>query len=136
MIDLDDFKRFNDNYGHAYGDLVLTRLGRYLQKDWMNEHLCCYRYGGDEILIIASGLEDGDFVKKLQIFQAEYAKLNQQLEEPVTLSIGYATGAVANEEELRKMIQLVDNYFTKPKDKARTRWLAQRRNEALCTATS
>ena len=63
MIDLDDFKRFNDNYGHAYGDLVLTRLGRYLQKDWMNEHLRCYRYGGDEILIIASGLEDGDFVK-------------------------------------------------------------------------
>ncbi|MBT8910627.1 GGDEF domain-containing protein [Lactobacillus delbrueckii subsp. bulgaricus] len=115
MIDLDDFKRFNDNYGHAYGDLVLTRLGRYLQKDWMNEHLRCYRYGGDEILIIASGLEDGDFVKKLQIFQAEYAKLNQQLEEPATLSIGYATGAVANEEELRKMIQLADNYLYQAK---------------------
>lgn len=115
MIDLDDFKRFNANYGHAYGDLVLTRLGRYLQKDWMNEHLRCYRYGGDEILIIASGLEDGDFVKKLQIFQAEYAKLNQQLEEPATLSIGYATGAVANEEELRKMIQLADNYLYQAK---------------------
>lgn len=115
MIDLDDFKRFNDNYGHAYGDLVLTRLGRYLQKDWMNEHLRCYRYGGDEILIIASGLEDSDFVKKLQIFQAEYAKLNQQLEEPATLSIGYATGAVANEEELRKMIQLADNYLYQAK---------------------
>ncbi|WP_270237590.1 diguanylate cyclase domain-containing protein [Lactobacillus delbrueckii] len=60
-------------------------------------------------------LEDGDFVKKLQIFQAEYAKLNQQLEEPVTLSIGYATGAAANEEELRKMIQLVDNYLYQAK---------------------
>ncbi|MCD5451839.1 diguanylate cyclase [Lactobacillus delbrueckii] len=86
-----------------------------MQKDWMNEHLRCYRHGGDEILIIASGLEDGDFVKKLQIFQAEYAKLNQQLEEPATLSIGYATGAVANEEELRKMIQLVDNYLYQAK---------------------
>lgn len=48
-----------------------------------------YRYGGDEILIIASGLEDGDFAKKLQIFQSEYAKLNQQLKEPTTLSVGY-----------------------------------------------
>lgn len=115
MIDLDNFKRFNDNYGHAYGDLVLTRLGRYLQKDWMSEHLRSYRYGGDEILIIASGLEDGDFAKKLQIFQSEYAKLNQQLEEPATLSIGYATGAVANEEELRKMIQLADNYLYQAK---------------------
>ncbi|WP_236158199.1 GGDEF domain-containing protein [Lactobacillus delbrueckii] len=69
MIDLDDFKRFNDNYGHAYGDLVLTRLSRYLQKDSMNEHLRCYRYGGDEILIIASGLEDGDFVKNCRFFK-------------------------------------------------------------------
>lgn len=109
MIDLDDFKRFNDNYGHAYGDLVLTRLGRYLQEGWMSEHLRSYRYGGDEVLIIASGLEDRDFVKKLQIFQTEYAKLNQQLKEPATLSIGYATGTIADEEELRKLIQKADN---------------------------
>lgn len=115
MIDLDNFKRFNDNYGHAYGDLVLTRLGRYLQKNMMNEHLRSYRYGGDEILIIASGLEDGTFGKKLQIFQAEYAKLNQQLKEPATLSIGYATGAVADEEELRKLIQLADSYLYQAK---------------------
>lgn len=44
---------------------------------------------GDEILIIASGLEDDDFAKKLQIFQSKYAKLNQQLKEPATLSVGY-----------------------------------------------
>lgn len=70
MIDLDNFKRFNDNYSHAYGDLVLTRLGRYLQKDWMSEHLRSYRYGGDEILIIASGLEDSVFAKKCRFFKA------------------------------------------------------------------
>ncbi|MFR0541219.1 GGDEF domain-containing protein [Lactobacillus delbrueckii] len=115
MIDLDNFKRFNDNYGHAYGDLVLTRLGRYLQKDWMSEHLRSYRYGGDEILIIASGLEDGAFGKKLQIFQAEYAKLNQQLKEPATLSIGYATGTVADEGELRRLIQQADDYLYQAK---------------------
>ena len=59
--------------------------------------------------------KDSDFVKKLQIFQAEYDKLNQQLKEPATLSIGYATGAVADEEELRKLIQLADNYLYQAK---------------------
>lgn len=54
-------------------------------------------------------------LKKLQIFQAEYAKLNQQLEEPVTLSIGYAPSTIADEEELRKMIQLADNYLYQAK---------------------
>ncbi|KIY24026.1 histidine kinase, partial [Lactobacillus delbrueckii subsp. bulgaricus] len=65
-----------------------------------------------------SGLEDGDFVKKkknCRFFKLNNAKLNQQLEEPATLSIGYATGAVANEEELRKMIQLADNYLYQAK---------------------
>lgn len=75
----------------------MTRLGRYLQKDWMSEHLRSYRYGGDEILIIASGLEDSVFAKKLQIFQSEYAKLNQQLKEPASLSIVYVTSTVADE---------------------------------------
>lgn len=30
MINLDDFKYFNDHYGHAYGDLVLQKLGQFL----------------------------------------------------------------------------------------------------------
>lgn len=54
-------------------------------------------------------------LKKLQIFPSEYAKLNQQLKEPATLSIGHATGTVADEEELRQLIQQVDNYLYQAK---------------------
>ncbi|WP_244660619.1 GGDEF domain-containing protein, partial [Lactobacillus nasalidis] len=109
MVDLDNFKKFNDNYGHTYGDLVLQKLGHYLQQDWTDPHLRCYRYGGDEVLIIASGLEKGAFVEKLRIFQAEYAKLNRQLREPATLSIGYCTSRIDNEEQLRQAIAQADD---------------------------
>lgn len=126
MIDLDDFKRFNDNYGHAYGDLVLTRLGRYLQKDWMSTHLRSYRYGGDEVLIIASGMAEEDFVKKLQIFQSEYAKLNRQLKEPATLSIGYATGRIDDEEELRAIIQRADDYLYQANDQGKNQIVGEK----------
>lgn len=126
MIDLDDFKRFNDNYGHAYGDLVLTRLGRCLQKDWMSTHLRSYRYGGDEVLIIASGMAEEDFVKKLQIFQSEYAKLNRQLKEPATLSIGYATDRIDDEEELRAIIQRADDYLYQANDQGKNQIVGEK----------
>lgn len=51
MFDIDDFKRFNDTWGHAAGDIVLSQLGRMLQKHFRGEDIPC-RYGGDEFIII------------------------------------------------------------------------------------
>lgn len=51
IIDIDDFKRVNDTYGHEYGDIVLRKLSRIMTG-------CCdvdasiYRYGGEEFAII------------------------------------------------------------------------------------
>ncbi len=53
MLDVDHFKRFNDQFGHAAGDTVLRELGSLLQNQFRGEDVVC-RYGGDEFLIILS----------------------------------------------------------------------------------
>ena len=53
LLDLDGFKAYNDNFGHAAGDALLTRLGRRLADD-MSPHGTSYRMGGDEFCVIAS----------------------------------------------------------------------------------
>ncbi len=51
MLDLDHFKRINDNYGHDVGDAFLRTLGEFLQKHVREEDIAC-RYGGEEFTLI------------------------------------------------------------------------------------
>ena len=53
-VDLDDFKRFNDRYGHAAGDEVLKGLGRVLGRVGRSTDVVC-RVGGDEFALLAPG---------------------------------------------------------------------------------
>ena len=51
MLDVDDFKQFNDTYGYAAGDEILRELGSLLLRQVRGEDIAC-RYGGDEFIII------------------------------------------------------------------------------------
>jgi diguanylate cyclase (GGDEF)-like protein/PAS domain S-box-containing protein len=51
MLDVDEFKHFNDTYGHAAGDVILRELGSLLLKQVRGDDIPC-RYGGDEFMLI------------------------------------------------------------------------------------
>mgnify|MGYP005844499709 CR=1 FL=1 len=51
MLDVDHFKRFNDTFGHAAGDVVLRELGCLFQSSIRGEDIAC-RYGGEEFILI------------------------------------------------------------------------------------
>jgi diguanylate cyclase (GGDEF)-like protein len=50
-FDLDHFKAFNDNYGHAAGDAILRGFARVLEANSRSEDIAC-RQGGEEFLVI------------------------------------------------------------------------------------
>src|SRR5262249_44607537 len=52
VIDIDDFKRLNDRFGHAAGDEVLERIAKILHGAVRGSDLCA-RYGGEEFVILA-----------------------------------------------------------------------------------
>jgi diguanylate cyclase (GGDEF)-like protein len=58
IMDIDDFKYFNDSYGHGAGDILLQSVGSFLQEGIRGGDIAC-RYGGDEFVLIMpdSGLE-------------------------------------------------------------------------------
>ena len=90
LVDVDDFKRINDDFGHAVGDEALKAAARHIEKSLRkNDHAA--RYGGDEFLVILanSGLEAAEAVcRKLQM---EHIPVEGETACPrLSLSIGAA----------------------------------------------
>ncbi len=57
IIDLDDFKLVNDQFGHLYGDAVLSKVGHEIKRHFKGHDIVC-RIGGDEFLVLVRGLTD------------------------------------------------------------------------------
>ncbi|MBN2009870.1 GGDEF domain-containing protein [candidate division KSB1 bacterium] len=79
FVDLDDFKRVNDNYGHHYGDLFLLEIARRCKKSLRESDLIA-RFGGDEFVIAlfdVSRIQDAASVaEKILVSFAEPVVIN------------------------------------------------------------
>lgn len=58
MIDIDDFKKFNDQFGHLNGDLLLNYLGNFLKKECEPVGAVPARFGGEEFTILMPGYNE------------------------------------------------------------------------------
>lgn len=56
MVDIDHFKKVNDQYGHTYGDEALRHIGLLLRRNLRATDLCA-RYGGEEMIVLMPGSE-------------------------------------------------------------------------------
>lgn len=65
MIDLDDFKMYNDTYGHKAGDRVLDTTVQII-RSCIRKSDILVRYGGDEFLLILPDIEEKNFVERLK----------------------------------------------------------------------
>ena len=66
MLDIDDFKAFNDTYGHSFGDDVLRAVGKLLLKKFPNSVIG--RFGGDEFIVFARATNKSVIVDKFEDF--------------------------------------------------------------------
>ncbi len=57
MLDIDNFKKINDTYGHLVGDQVLKEVGEIL-RNYIRSNTNSYRYGGEEFVIILEGADE------------------------------------------------------------------------------
>ena len=117
FLDMDDFKSINDTRGHAFGDKILTTMGRTLTDSFRTSN--CYRYGGDEFLIIAENETE-------ETFKASCDEAKRQLEAAgIGFSGGYVYGVPETIPELRSMIMQADEMLYEAKDVGKSRFVGR-----------
>lgn len=94
MLDIDHFKRFNDNYGHDAGDQVLKSVAEVLRKGTRTGDVVC-RFGGEEFIVILVDADDQSGLARAEALRRAVRAMSlsygaQQLG-TVTISIGVAT---------------------------------------------
>ena len=115
LIDLDDFKLYNDTYGHNAGDVALCTVADVI-KGSIRKSDRLIRFGGDEFLLVMPGIEEDSFIKKLQMIQQKvnktiipgYSKIQ------LTISVG---GVLNNGGTIETAVKHADHLMYQAKEK-------------------
>ncbi|HNV68736.1 MAG TPA: diguanylate cyclase [Candidatus Ozemobacteraceae bacterium] len=122
MIDIDHFKKFNDNYGHQTGDMVLRETAQRILETIRSTDTPG-RYGGEEMAVILpqTGLKDAAMVAermRVAVEEANYIDKDRTLK--VTISVG-VTSLLGRQLTMEEMIEECDQCLYKAKDLGRNR---------------
>jgi diguanylate cyclase (GGDEF)-like protein len=127
MIDIDDFKRVNDRYGHLEGSRVLAQLGALLRDTFRTGSTdSCFRYGGEEFSIL---LTETGFDKTLEVAERlrrsieEYPFTLKAMhpDEVLTVSLGVSTMKKGDSKSTTELIREADVALYKSKAMGKNR---------------
>ena len=92
ILDLDEFKKINDIYGHIEGDRALVKTAELLRQSSKRSEDFIARLGGDEFIIVGERLDFKEIEQLIEKLNANVAGFNQnrQSEYPLSLSMGYS----------------------------------------------
>jgi len=89
VMDINDFKIINDNYGHEFGDSVLKTIAQIITKAF-DKHCSCYRVGGDEFYIICKETDPETLEQRLKNMTDNLAKARVAESRIPAVSYGYS----------------------------------------------
>lgn len=90
MIDLDRFKKLNDEHGHALGDAVLCEAAAAILGAIRPCDIAC-RYGGEELVVLLPDCPIGEGAAKAEVLRSRIERLSENHDIPISASFGVAT---------------------------------------------
>ena len=127
MIDVDDFKRYNDHFGHQAGDTCLQAVARAVQAAMQRATDLVARYGGEELVVL---LPDADAAGASTVAARVVASVAAlALPHPasstggcVTVSVGVAARVPRSQEDASALVADADAALYRAKAEGRNRW--------------
>ncbi|WP_373072247.1 diguanylate cyclase [Sulfurimonas sp.] len=120
MLDIDHFKKINDEYGHDVGDIALKEMVCILQKVLTTSSIVA-RFGGEEFCLLLEYLELKDLQNMMETLRLEFEKniiKVKDIEFSYTVSIGLYYGLL---DSIEDMIQIADQCLYEAKNSGRNK---------------
>lgn len=129
MIDVDNFKLYNDNYGHWQGDDCLKKVAFALRRNLKRPTDIVARYGGEEFVVILKAIDkEGAKIVAEGLVQAVAAMkiphAHSLASEFVTISAGVALKEADDKISQEELVQLADEQLYCAKESGRNRYCA------------
>jgi diguanylate cyclase (GGDEF)-like protein len=124
MCDIDNFKSYNDNYGHTKGDECLKQIAQIIKKTLQRPRDFCARYGGEEFVIVLPDTSEEGAVRVAEEIRETVQKTkiphaNSSPLDVVTLSLGVSTMIGDALTPYEKLVQQADKALYMAKQKGR-----------------
>ena len=124
LLDVDDFKDYNDNYGHPAGDLVLKRLADLMERATSRAGEVVGRYGGEEFILVLPGAGDEAARRTAQrlrelVMAEKMPHKHSQVAKFITISQGVVTFTPDADESPSELIKRADTALYRAKHQGR-----------------
>jgi diguanylate cyclase (GGDEF)-like protein/PAS domain S-box-containing protein len=120
LLDVDNFKGYNDTYGHLAGDEVLARLGEVIRKS-IRRTDSAYRYGGEEFTVVLTETKGKDAVTVAERLRKKFAAENflPASGSPLNMTISIGVTDYVGGEEITDLVKRADQnmYMAKHRGK-------------------
>jgi diguanylate cyclase (GGDEF)-like protein len=117
VVDIDQFKLYNDLHGHAQGDEAVKAVAQALRKHARKPYIAC-RYGGDEFCAVLPGTSEASAAVLAERLRAA-VQHTLTGEETVTVSIGYACHTAGRFENADQLFEAADAALYSAKEQGR-----------------
>ncbi len=123
MLDIDFFKKFNDTYGHACGDVVLQKVASVIQQNTRNQDMAA-RYGGEEFVVMLCDTPIAAAEKIAERIRSSIANLDifyDELHLSLTVSAGVAEYDKGRDQTAKNLVDRADKALYASKQNGRNR---------------
>jgi diguanylate cyclase (GGDEF)-like protein len=122
LFDIDDFKKFNDTYGHIDGDQVLQRLGKVV-KNCLRQTDSAYRYGGEEFIVLLpmTTCSDGAIIAERIRTEFKRDSFSPAPGQEVHMTVSIGLAQYSPQEEMKDFVQRADQLMYKGKKTGKNR---------------
>jgi two-component system cell cycle response regulator len=123
MIDLDNYKHFNDSYGHQVGDELLMLAGKVIAANMRRMDVAA-RYGGDEFVLLLPHASASEAANVAQRIGADFERASALLlrrKDGVSMSLGIGSISINHPAHADQLVAMADSALYRAKDSGRGR---------------